>query len=71
MISYENKFELSLTSETLPLREAMDNERGNFQKLKKNAKELEPRKPDLFVPVLLESSLVGIPYKEFYKSLPR
>ena len=40
-----------------------------FKKFKKNAKELEPRKPDLSVPVLLESSLVGIPYKELYKSL--
>ena len=36
---------------------------------RKNAKELEPRKPDLSVPVLLESSLVGIPYKDRYKSL--
>ena len=64
MIFYENKFELSLTSEKLPLREAMDNERGTSQKgSRKNAKELEPWKSDLSVPVLLESSLVGIPYK--------
>ena len=42
-----------------------------LKKFKKNVKGLEPRKPDLFVPVLLESTLVGIPYKEFYKSLPR
>ena len=53
MIFHENKVELSLTWEKLPIREAMSNELGTFQKVQeKNANKLELWNADLSVPVL-------------------
>ena len=71
MIFYENKFELSLTSEKLPLREAMDNERGTFQTVQEKMQKSWNLGSQICqsVSVLLDSSLVGIPCKELYKSL--
>ena len=70
MIFYENKFELSLASEELPRREAMDNERGNFQKVQeKMQRSWNLGSQICLFQYYLNSSLVGIPYKELYKSL--
>ena len=55
MIFHENKVELSLILEKLPIREAMSNELGTFEKVqgKKNQNKLEHVEQYLSVPVLL------------------